>query len=276
MVGVGNLGSYFIPLANRQPDLHVVTVVDIPKTERRLEVQQLREDYPETEFTFGDGGVKLIIESRQEVAVFMDATYRNAKELEEYVGLGKPVILQSSQRNLGTLSVPPKVPYAPKDIYRMGDCNVVGATPVISALGRYIKDLEIDVQMGEGRIPDILRDTRGTATTIANPDNLQQDLRGLFPDIDISVGSITLTPMKRLYLHYYRLHLKKPLRKDELLQILADTPRIAPLQESSLYVAVDSRVVTSMSNADLVRIIGHGTEPVTSMRLTDTYLGLRR
>ncbi|MBI4049519.1 MAG: hypothetical protein HY395_01735 [Candidatus Doudnabacteria bacterium] len=237
---------------------------------------------------------------------------RNHSLQDHYQKFKGHVIYQDGEYPRGWLIAPPLTAQSlGGNRYRQGGCFLSGVVPVLAALGQYLKSARINLVMQyDGRESDYMVAERVNCFRVADHyrPRMEEELRQLFPNIEIAVESVIQIPSLVHYVVSLVLETEQlpPITVQNMLDniphcrlmpildthelnlarvttdsippisILFDTLQTKPGDKGmqvELKLALYYRNLAVLPNIDAVRILATGADPIDAMRQTDRELG---
>ncbi len=169
-----------------------------------------------------------------------------------------PVILQSGEFPRGRLIAPPVMQEGQSRLYRQGDCVLSGVAPIVAALEKSscgVESLNISVLMQySSPLRDYPTSQRICATYIRKDisDQLNSELRQLFPAINSRVNPVLQVPGLDYYTVTFNVKVKNSISGNQLLAVLRNSQRtfVSDEEVSSTY-QIDHYFRESIAGSEL-------------------------
>ena len=264
--GYGTIGKRVADAIRLQPDMELVGVAKTsPNYEAFAAVKKgIRLFAPETELErFKSAGIPVagtIDEMLRQADVVVDATPNGvgAEYKPKYQELSKKAIFQGGERaDVAEVSFSALCNYDEainKNYVRVVSCNTTGmlrvlctlnkkVAPIIKARGVVIRRAADPKEVKRGPINSIVLDSASV------PSHHAKDVQTVFKGLDIITMAVVV-PTTLMHVHTMHITFSSPVKKEEVVNALLDTPRIVTVQSKR------TGVVSTAEAIEYVRDLG--------------------
>ena len=257
--GYGTIGKRVADAIRLQPDMELIGVAKTsPNYEAFAAVKKgIRLFVPETELErFKSAGIPVagtIEEMLRQADVVVDATPNGvgAEYKPKYQELGKKAIFQGGEKaDVAEVSFSALCNYdeaVNKNYVRVVSCNTTGmlrvlctlnkkVAPIVKARGVVVRRAADPKEVKKGPINSIVLDSASV------PSHHAKDVQTVFKGLDI-VTMALVVPTTLMHVHTMHITFSSPVKKEEVVNALLDTPRIVAVQSKKTGVASTAEAI---------------------------------